>query len=163
MTIPRGKLGMAVLDGKLYAVGGQEDDGTHLRSVEVFDPQRGMWEAGPQLATTRCDFGLAELDGKLYAVGGNEADYFGRFPLISVEVFDPQRGVWEAGPRLIRRRASFGMAVLDGKLYVVGGDIGTGDFGSPSVEVFDPQHGMWEVGPPLTTGRDYFGLAMLVV
>ena len=43
MAEARNKLGVAVLDGKLYAVGGDSDDG-FLSSVERYDPALNAWE-----------------------------------------------------------------------------------------------------------------------
>jgi len=43
---------MAVLDGKLYAVGGELDD-DFLSSVERYDPAANTWEAVAPLATAR--------------------------------------------------------------------------------------------------------------
>ena len=59
---------VAVLDGKLYAVG-RYDDG-FLSSVERYDPAAGAWEAVAPLAEARRVLAVAVLDGKLYAVGG---------------------------------------------------------------------------------------------
>ena len=36
---------VAVLDGKLYAVGGYSGDGSYLSSVERYDPALDAWEA----------------------------------------------------------------------------------------------------------------------
>ena len=125
------------------------------QSVEVFDPQRGMWEVGPPLATARSACGSAVFDDKLYAVGGHH----GSSRLSSVEVFDPQRGMWEAGPPLATARSSFGLGELDDELYVMGGSNGISSRLS-SVEVFDPERGMWEAGPPLAVARSAFGFAV---
>ena len=53
MATARGELAVAVLDGKLYAVGGQNDDGGFLRSVERYDLAVGAWEAVAPVAAAR--------------------------------------------------------------------------------------------------------------
>ena len=77
----------AVLDSKLYAVGGWDDNVNVLRSVERYDPALDAWEAVAPMAAARCAFGLAVLDGRLYAAGGgnNEGS------LRSVERYDRRR------------------------------------------------------------------------
>merc|ERR1711965_706562 len=85
---------VAVLDGKLYAVGGYNDDDGRLSSVERYDPAANAWEAVAPMATARAfPFapGVAVLDGKLYAVGGS-----GGGALSSVERYDPALNAWEA-------------------------------------------------------------------
>ena len=79
---------VAVLDGKLYAVGGDGVDG-YLSSVERYDPATHAWEAVASMGTARSDHGVAMLDGKLYAVGGFDG---GR--LSSVERYDPAANAW---------------------------------------------------------------------
>ena len=43
---------VAVLDGKLYAVGGRNEDG-YLSSVERYDPALDAWEAVAPMARAR--------------------------------------------------------------------------------------------------------------
>ena len=49
----RSRPGLAVLDGKLYAVGGFNGDDGNLSSVERYDPAVGAWEAVAPMATAR--------------------------------------------------------------------------------------------------------------
>jgi N-acetylneuraminic acid mutarotase len=94
----RAGLGVAVLEGKLYAVGGHEQRGLHaaprghLSSVERFDPVAGKWEAVASMISRRRGLGVTVLEGKLYAAGGHD----GSNALSSVERFDPVAGKWEA-------------------------------------------------------------------
>ena len=44
---------VAVLNGKLYAVGGMFDDSSYLSSVEQYDPAANAWEVVAPMATTR--------------------------------------------------------------------------------------------------------------
>ena len=57
MPTARSDLGVAVVGNKLYAVGGYYGD-ANLSTVEVFDPQRGVWEAGPPMAMARHFLGV---------------------------------------------------------------------------------------------------------
>ena len=108
---------MAVLDSKLYAVGGY--DGDSHSSVERYDPALDAWEAVAPMGEERSRPGLAVLDGKLYAVGGyNHDDGY----LSSVERYDPAANSWEAVAPMGTARGEHGVAVLDGKLYAVGGN-----------------------------------------
>jgi len=55
---------MAVLDGKLYAVGGFNDDDQFLSSVERYDPVTNAWEAVAPMATARVKVPRASLGGQ---------------------------------------------------------------------------------------------------
>ena len=105
---------VAVLDGKLYAVGGHDDNGgDDLSSVERYDPAVDAWEAVAPMASARTLAAVAVLDGKLYAVGG--------LGLSSVERYDPAVDAWETVAPMAVPRGLIDVAVLDGKLYAVGG------------------------------------------
>lgn len=57
------------------------------------------------------------LAEKLFVVGGCD----GSSSLDSVEVFDPHVGEWRLGPSLTIPRSNVGVAVLNERLYAVGG------------------------------------------
>ena len=56
MATARYALGVAVLDGKLYAAGGEkveEDEDMPVNTVERFDPVTNGWEAVAPMVTAR--------------------------------------------------------------------------------------------------------------
>ena len=53
MGTARWGMGVAVLDGKLYAVGGSDHDGASLSLVEWYDPALNAWEAVAPMGTAR--------------------------------------------------------------------------------------------------------------
>ena len=106
MAEPRVAFGVAVLDGKLYAVGGR-DDGL-LSSVERYDPAADAWEAVAPIAVAREDLSVAVLSGKLYAVGGHCS---AGDSLSTVERYDPATNAWEAVAPMAAARVS-AVAVL---------------------------------------------------
>ena len=52
-----------MLDGELYAVGGQDDGYSLLSSVERYDLATNAWEAVAPMVTARLNFGVASLRG----------------------------------------------------------------------------------------------------
>ena len=74
----------------------------------------------------------------------------------SVEIFDSLTNSWTAGVALPAARKHAAAAVLEGKIYVVGGSRS-----SSKVEVFDPQAGAWAEIAPMQDGRSK--LAAVVV
>ena len=79
----------------------------------------------------RCAFdGVEVLGGKIYFVGG--CDWFSAKNI--AERYDPATNTWETLANMSAAREGVACAVLDGKLYAIGGD------GLTSVEVFDPSN-----------------------
>ena len=138
---------MAVLEGKLYAVGGYNDD--YLSSVERYDLATKAWEAVAPMTTPRDSHAVAVLDGKLYAVGGYNDGW-----LSSVERYDPATNAWEAVAPMALARFGAGVAALEGKLYAVGGRVEEDDEvdrPADTVERFDPATNAWEEVVPMET------------
>jgi len=53
---------VAAVEGKLYAMGGDDADGDTLSSVECFDPLTNQWSAVADMSTARARFGAAALE-----------------------------------------------------------------------------------------------------
>ena len=81
-TSCRTSVGVAVLDGFLYAVGGQ-DGVSCLNYVEKYDPESNKWSKVANMTTRRLGVGVAVLNGCLYAVGGSD----GTSPLNTGQLF----------------------------------------------------------------------------
>ena len=60
---------------------------------------------------------MAVLNGKIWVLGG----YNGESYLRSVECYCPKKNVWKMVAPMIKSRSIFNAAVVDGKLYAIGG------------------------------------------
>ena len=132
MRSPRAHLGVGVIDGILYAVGGS--DGLTLSSaVEAFDPATGRWSTRSPMPTPRRLLAVAALGGKLYAIGGLYGYFFGTD---LVQVYDPATDTWTTSASMLVGRMAEGAVPLNGLLYTLGGQC---DYeGLSSVEAFTP-------------------------
>jgi len=167
---------MAVLDGKLYAVGGygieeeeeEEEwgnDGRPLNSVERYDPEMNAWEAVAPMGSSRDECGVAVLEDQLYAVGGegSEPDSDdGDGALRSVIRYDLATNTWETVAPMSTERKALGVTVLDGMLYAVGGEnleaVADDDYEGPfmkSAERFNPATSAWEEVAPMAAARAF--------
>jgi len=94
----------AVLDGKLYVVGGWNmagpDNTTWHKTAWVCDltQQDRKWNALPEAPFLRRAVSLAACKGKLYVMGGMEED---GGPTTQVAVFDPAAQAWSVAPALL--------------------------------------------------------------
>ena len=68
MNEHRSSLGVAVLDGLLYAVGGYNGEMT-VDTVERYNPVLEEWTTVAAMTHARSLLGVAVLNGFLYAVG----------------------------------------------------------------------------------------------
>ena len=92
---PLTELAVAVVEGKLYAIGGckQQLKHTPLNVVESFDPLSGQWTPLCPMNESRHAPGVAVLNNVIHVIGG--AGYGGACN--SVECFHPavgRRGRW---------------------------------------------------------------------
>lgn len=98
LPTPRDHLGVAALEGKVYAVGGRNRQSFTLGTLEALDPATGKWETLAPMPTGRSGHAAAAVGGCLYAFGGegNRADPRGMFP--QVEVYSPRQQAWRRLP-----------------------------------------------------------------
>ncbi|KAK6039522.1 kelch repeat protein [Cooperia oncophora] len=90
MSTSRASLGSAALNGHLYAVGGSDEPGYSLNSVEEYNPLTNDWTRAPPMKRRRSHVGVDAVNGKIYAVGG----YDGHTPHKSVDVYYAQENLW---------------------------------------------------------------------
>ena len=156
MVTPRENHAMAVLDGKLYAMGGFNDDEQFLSSVKRYDPAANSWEEVAPMGEERSRPGTAVLDGKLYAVGGYNDD--GWLAQLGRAVQSRDECVGGGAAAMAKARDSHAVAVLDGKLYAVGGYL-MGYL--TSVERYDPATNAWEEVAHMAAARAIVGVVVL--
>ena len=126
MPTPRSNAGAAVVDGKIYVIGGlaatdrRMESTKILKVVEVYDPQTDTWESKQDMSQPRLSFGIGAVNGKIYVMGG--ANFFeNQWRLDHMEVYDPDTDVWHNRPSLLTRRDGFETAVVEDSIYVIGG------------------------------------------
>lgn len=73
----------------------------------------------------------------------------------SIERYDLRSNTWIHVANMNGRRLQFGVAVLDDKLYVVGGRDGLKTLNT--VECYNPKTKSWNVMPPMSTHRHGLG------
>ncbi|XP_037293137.1 kelch-like protein 3 [Manduca sexta] len=151
----RCRAGLAVVHGKVYAVGGF--NGTlRVRTVDVYDIATDTWATGPALCARRSTLGVAVIGSVVYAVGG----FDGATGLSSAEAMDTREGVWRPIACMSTRRSSVGVAVLGGKLYAVGGYDGASRQCLHTVERYDPVADAWEPVAEMSARRSGCGVGV---
>nr|WEX30370.1 Kelch-like protein 5-B-3 [Carassius gibelio] len=152
MSGRRLQFGVAVLEDRLYVVGGRDGLKT-LNTVECYNPRSKSWSVMPPMSTHRHGLGVAVLEGPMYAVGGHDGWSY----LSTVERWDPQARQWSFVASMATPRSTVGVAVLNSKLYAVGGRDGSSCL--KSVECFDPHTNKWSSCAPMSKRRGGVGVA----
>src|SRR5581483_8912190 len=71
MPEPRQEMGVAALDGRIYAIGGFRADGTSADTVEVYDPATNSWQRAASLPQALNHPAAASVGGRVYVIGGH--------------------------------------------------------------------------------------------
>jgi len=115
-TMPFVKHGSSVvLNGKIYFVGGSYEGEDYVSRLQIFDPENDSWTEGarPPDAVTVPDFAVAvkgEVSPRrIYVLGGG------------INIYDPQNDAWTFGGKLPTSRTYIGFAVVDERIYAIGG------------------------------------------
>ncbi len=118
-----------------------------------------FWTRLTYLPTPRMNLSAASVNGVLYAMGGITVQWYGADPPnATVEAYDPVTNAWTPRAPMPTPRASFGVGVINGVLYAVGG-WQSGPVGA--VEAYNPATNTWAAKAPLPTPR--YDLAVAVV
>lgn len=169
MNKARAYLGVAVVDGKIYAIGGDQGPltGNAMNAVgmthdttnvtEEYDPILDEWTLKSSMPTARARFGCAVYQNKIYCIGGYSSTLStttNYFNLDANEVYDPVTDTWESKTPLPTPRHSPATNVVNGKIYVIGGYSITTFSKVNVVEVYDPASNTWATvsSPPLEVG-----------
>ncbi|MBS1828677.1 MAG: kelch-like protein [Acidobacteria bacterium] len=141
----------AVVNGKLYVMGGQSDAGntSFVDTNYMYDPSADVWVEKARLPLARGGGAAAVVDGKIYVAGGRPprgADF---------AVYDPVADQWTVLPDIPTQRNHLAAVAVNGKVYVIGGRFQAG-FTSPQtdvVEIYDPSTGKWSTGAKMIQAR----------
>ena len=134
MPAEREHLAAAVVDGRVYVIGGRWGDRGNLRVVEEYDPATDSWRTRAPMPTARGGLTAATLDGRIHVLGGEAFDPARTFA--DHEVYTPATDRWEAAPPLPTARHGLASAALDSRLYVIGGGRTAGLSVSPLTEIY---------------------------
>ena len=157
MPTPRGALAIAVLYGKLHAVGGYNRDG-NTSAHEVYDPMTDTWSARAPMPTARDHHAAAALGGRLYAIGGRLNRQYSQ-NLAVTEEYDPATDRWMRKADLPTARSGITAAVVGDRIYVFGGEAPAGTFREN--EAYHPASNVWETQAPMPTARHGLGSAVI--
>jgi N-acetylneuraminic acid mutarotase len=139
----RAGLGVAVVNGKIYAIGGmvlKYQDRFRTESVDVatneeYDPSTDTWAFKAPMPTPNSVFVTAVYQDLIYCIGGS----------MNI-VYNPANDTWKTKTPMPIARTCWGANVVNGKIYVLGG-LSNDTFN----EVYDPATDTWTTKESIPT------------
>ena len=122
-----------------------------LAATPIFQPQTATpdpvlsalmaqrWQIKAPVSEDVAGAAVVSAGGRLYAIGGSSALGSSN----RVDIYDPEQDAWSAGAQKPLPAADISAALLDGKIFVPGGRLTSGEL-TNALEVYDPQSDTWE-------------------
>ena len=159
MPRARGAMGVAALDGKIYAAGGAPN--ARRNDFAVYDPSTDTWTILPNMPTPRDHLAAVSVAGKFLAISGRTSFPGGLQEV--VEAYDPASDQWTGRVPIPTARGGLAAAVVNGLVYLFGGEgnrnISSGVFAE--VEEYDPGTDTWRGLAPMPNPRHGIGAAVI--
>jgi hypothetical protein len=166
MQYARGSLGVAAVEGKIYAIGGSsagssptgqpyEMINSPVGITEEYDPLTDTWVMKASMPTARTLFAIAPYEDKIYCMGG----FGGSTTSLKItgvnEVFDPSSNTWQTRASMPHADEGMRANTVNGKIYVIGG------WFSNATRVYDPVTDIWTDKTPMPVRASCYGSVAL--
>lgn len=160
----RSNLGVAVVSGKIYAIGGSTQNGSSpytggvVGTNEEYNPVTDTWTLKASMPTPRQSFAIAAYENKIYCIGGYDSD--GNVVGVN-EVYDPAKDIWETKAAMLTTRIALDANTVNGRIYLAGGylpgEYTTYNFeSSPLNEAYDPATNSWITCAPMPIASNLY-------
>jgi hypothetical protein len=158
MQQARSDLGVATVNGKIYAIGGNTENGYVpntsendykalgwiVATNEEYDTETNTWAFKKPMPTPRCNFGIVVYQNKIYCIGGITNIVGDEISFTGVnEVYDPATDTWETKASM-PNSTSAQANVVDGKIYLIDG----GCNGNLN-QAYNPVTDSWTIKEPM--------------
>ncbi|EDL09013.1 kelch-like 18 (Drosophila), isoform CRA_a, partial [Mus musculus] len=163
MTTARSRVGVAVVNGLLYAIGGY-DGQLRLSTVEAYNPEtdtwtrvgsmnsKRRWTVVTPMSSNRSAAGVTVFEGRIYVSGGHD----GLQIFSSVEHYNHHTATWHPAASMLNKRCRHGAASLGSKMFVCGGYDGSGFLSI--AEMYSSVADQWCLIVPMHTRRSRVSL-----
>ena len=157
----------ACLD-KIYVIGGDDENRSggfyFLGTNEVYDPLTNTWETKQPMPTSREYMDANVVNGKIYVIGGmtwmDENKNYRNHTAVN-EVYDPTTDSWSSKQPAPFAVGQYASAVLNNKIYIMGGTSNGTLYGGSSElvsnQIYDVETDTWSLGasiPPTKYSAD---------
>jgi N-acetylneuraminic acid mutarotase len=152
MPAARQELAAVAWGERVWVIGGLDDSGDAVTSVETYDPDLNIWETRAPLPVGLHHTAAAVVGDRLFVVGGYTGGSVRTSAVDSVYEFVAARDRWERRAPMPTARGALAVVALDGRLHALGG---AADGASNAHEVYDPATNRWTRVNAMPTARDH--------
>lgn len=129
LSQPRSRMATVEVDGLIYVIGGEGEDGASLDLVEIYDLATNQWRQGAPMASARANLAMTISGQDLIVAGGSRISNAANNATASNEIaiyddmarYDRVADRWTAGGKLPMPLAGTAIAVYGDMLYLLGG------------------------------------------
>jgi hypothetical protein len=128
-------------------------EGNNTQDIVLTPADKGVWGTRANLLVANSEFALAEADGRIYVLGGYP---FTGQSSRTVQVYSIAGDSWQLGPQLPQPNNHGMAAAVNGKIYLLGGQLTNDQQGETAVNTvyeLDPAQGAWVAKAPMPTAR----------
>lgn len=148
--------GAVTVKGEIYVI---LPDSTYL-----YDPSTDTWASQNSMPTVQYGFAVATCQNVIYVFGGCSGfNPTSGYPINCTQankVYNPATDNWENRSPMPTPRAEFQANVVNGKIYLIGGTLPSGDISDAS-EVYDPSTDSWSTAAPIPTPVGLYASAVV--
>jgi N-acetylneuraminic acid mutarotase len=167
MPTARDGLACGVVNNKIYVIGGMSRVGSTdiiFAVNEEYDPAANTWATKTSMPTARASLGVAVVNNKIYAIGGNYEPSGQSGPWASRstnEEYDPVSNTWTTKTPMPTSKGSFAIAVVNNKIYCIGGYDYNGGGNVATNYEYNPATDSWATKAPLPVAGYSFGVGVV--
>ncbi|XP_004280133.1 kelch-like protein 36 isoform X2 [Orcinus orca] len=136
----------------VYISGGHDYQiGPYRKNLLCYDHRTDVWEERRPMTTARGWHSMCSLGDSIYSIGGSDdsLESMERFDVLGVEAYSPQCNQWTRVAPLLHANSESGVAVWEGRIYILGGYSWENTAFSKTVQVYDREKDKWSKGTDL--------------
>jgi N-acetylneuraminic acid mutarotase len=153
MSVARGVMPAVVLNDTIYVIGGSVDAYTSTSVVEAYDAPTDSWTRKADLPQELCGTVAGTVNDKIYVIGGSTSVLGEGYVVDNVYEYDPVSNSWTRKSNIPTPLAYASAAVVNGKIYVIGGGSFGGVSAYNSVYEYNPAADTWKKKSDMPTAR----------
>lgn len=136
---------MYISGGHYYQIG------PYRKNLLCYDHRTDVWEERRPMPTARGWHSMCSLGDSIYSIGGSDdsIESMERFDVLGVEAYSPQCNQWTRVAPLLQANSESGVAVWQGRIYILGGYSWENTAFSKTVQVYDREKDKWSKGTDL--------------
>ena len=158
-TIPtsRTEITATNIENNIYVIGGFDNLGNVLDTVEVYDITADMWKTIEPLPQPLHHAAATTFNGSLYVLGGYTNNNW--LPSSKLFIYDPKNNTWAEGSPMPAARGALTAVFINEILYAIGGE---GEFGIMDInEAYNSKTKNWISKLPMPTARHHAASAVV--